>query len=494
MGTPGHPSLLRRAIGGIGGVARKLATLAILLLLAIVGLRAWQSTQGPPLRPWHTLAPVELDADAIRRGGWAKYVAAESRMFEQVHDGLQRKMNPSDRTPLNRYLDGGRASPLAYGRDWNRSFELAPAGAPRGVVVLLHGLTDSPYSMRSLAMVYRDHGFIALVPRLPGHGTVPAGLTREGRVEWEAAVDMAMAEATRRAGGRLPVHLVGYSNGGALATLHVMRRIARGEPSDVQRVVLLSPMIEVNAAARFAGIAAWPALLGRYARAAWLDLLPEFNAFKYNSFPVRAARESFLVTSELRTAIADVAAHGAMGKVPPILAFQSVVDDTVTASAVMTQLFDALPANGSELVLFDVNRSRAMEPILRESATAWSRDALAVSTRRYALTVLGAASEDDPTVVARSRAPGATEVQVQPTGLRYPPDIYSLSHIAVPFPADDPLYGNQRASRWALQLGTIAVRGERNTLAVSQDSLNRLSWNPFHAYMVERIEVFSDLR
>jgi len=32
------------------------------------------------------------------------------------------------------------------------------------------------------------------------------------------------------------------------------------------------------------------------------------------------------------------------------------------------------------------------------------------------------------------------------------------------------------------------VRGERNTLAVSQDSLNRLSWNPFHDDMATRIE------
>src|SRR4249919_932961 len=494
MGTPDDPSLFRRVIGGMGGLVRKIATLALLLLLAVVGVRAWQSTQGPPLRPWHTLAPVERDDDAIARDGWAAYVAAEARMFDQVHRDLQRKMAPADRTPLSRYLDGGRASPLAYGRDWNRSFELAPAGEPRGVVVLLHGMTDSPYSMRSLAEMYRAHGFVALVPRLPGHGTVPAGLTREGHVEWEATVEMAMGEATRRAGGRLPVHLVGYSNGGALAMLHVMRRIARGEPSDVQRVVLLSPMIEVNAFARYAGVAGWPALFGRYARAAWLDVLPEFNAFKYNSFPVRAARESFLVTSDLRTAIADVQARGAMPKVPPVLAFQSVVDDTVNAPAVMTQLFDLLPANGSELVLFDVNRTRYMAPILRESATAWSRDALDVPSRRYTLTVLGVAAEDDPTVMARTRAPGASNVQVQPTGLRYPPDVYSLSHIAVPFPPDDLLYGNQRSTRRILQLGTIAVRGERNTLAVSQDSLNRLSWNPFHAYMVERIEAFADLR
>jgi len=54
---------------------------------------------------------------------------------------------------------------------------LEPDGAPRGVVVLLHGLTDSPYSQRHIARLYRDRGFVALVIRLPGHGTVPAALT-----------------------------------------------------------------------------------------------------------------------------------------------------------------------------------------------------------------------------------------------------------------------------------------------------------------------------
>ena len=66
--------------------------------------------------------------------------------------------------------------------------------------------------------------------------------------------------------------------------------------------------------------------------------------------------------------------------------------------------------------------------------------------------------------------------------------MYSLSHVALPFPADDPLYGNQPSGLRVLQLGNVAVRGERNTLAVSQDSLNRLTWNPFYADMAARIE------
>ena len=48
--------------------------------------------------------------------------------------------------------------------------------------VFLHGLTDSPYSLRHLAALYRDRGFIALGIRLPAHGTVPAALSK---VTWD---------------------------------------------------------------------------------------------------------------------------------------------------------------------------------------------------------------------------------------------------------------------------------------------------------------------
>ena len=42
---------------------------------------------------------------------------------------------------------------------------------------------------------------------------------------------------------------------------------------------------------------------------------------------------------------------------PPILTFQSVVDFTVSTPAVISALYALLPANGSELVLFDLNRA-----------------------------------------------------------------------------------------------------------------------------------------
>src|SRR5688500_8737177 len=119
---PQRHVLLRRIAAGIGRLVRKSALAAAVVVLMLAGVRAYRSTEGPPLRPWHTIVPVELSADAITHGNWQAYVAAETRMFDQLHRSLQSELEPRDRTPLNRYRDASLVSPAAFGRDWNRSF------------------------------------------------------------------------------------------------------------------------------------------------------------------------------------------------------------------------------------------------------------------------------------------------------------------------------------------------------------------------------------
>jgi hypothetical protein len=80
--------------------------------------------------------------------------------------------------------------------------------------------------------------------------------------------------------------------------------------------------------------------------------------------------------------------------------------------------------------------------------------------------------------------------QVRPLGLSYPLGVYSLSHLALTFPVTDPLYGMQPddSEDFGVQLGTLAIRGERGLLIVSQDSLTRIASNPFFPYLLERVE------
>ena len=211
-------------------------------------------------------------------------------------------------------------------------------GEPVGAVVLLHGLSDSPYSLRHVARSYVEHGYAAVGMRLPGHGTVPAGLTRARWQDWRAATRLAMREARRLAGAGKPLHIVGYSNGGALAMQYALDAAADPTLDAPARVVLLSPMIGLTRFARYAGVAGWPALLPRFSKSAWLDIVPEFNPFKYNSFPVNAARQSYELTQRIDEQMAAAAKSGAIARLPPILAFQSVVDSTVAGEALVSTL------------------------------------------------------------------------------------------------------------------------------------------------------------
>ena len=66
----------------------------------------------------------------------------------------------------------------------------------------------------------------------------------------------------------------------------------------------------------------------------------------------------------------------------------------------------------------------------------------------------------------------------------------SLSHLAIPLPLSDPLYGVEpdTSEDYGANLGAMATRGERGTLIVSIDSLARMSSNPFFDYVMQRVE------
>src|SRR5262249_30918279 len=231
--------------------------------------------------------------------------------------------------------------------------------------VLLHGLTDSPYSIRHVAQPYRAAGWVAVAIRLPGHGTVPGGLTDVEWEDWRAATRLAVREATRRTGPALPLHLVGYSNGGALALQYALDAVDDATLARPERVVLISPMIGITRFARFAGIAGWPAIFPAFAKAAWLSVLPEFNPFKYNSFPINGARQTDRLTAVLQEQILRLGRENRLDRLPPVLTFQSVVDFTVSTRAIADALYQRLPPNGSELVLFDINRASKFDTLFR---------------------------------------------------------------------------------------------------------------------------------
>lgn len=471
----------------------RVALAAGLVLVTVLAVRAWDAWRAPPLKPWHTEAPRELDADDIDATDWAGWLAAEDAVFKELRDTLTRKLPPEDRLASNRYFPGSPMHAARLATDWNRSQLLAPAGTPRGAVVLLHGLTDSPYSLRHIAAHYRAHGFVAVSIRLPGHGTVPAALTRVRDDDWMAATRLAVRTARLLAGETAPLHVVGYSNGGALAVRYALDALDDATLPPPTRLVLISPMLGITSFARFAGVLGWPSVFPPFAKAAWLDVLPEYNPFKYNSFPVNAARQS----SRLARGVSDeLLARGKaarLARFPPVLTFQSALDATVLASAVVGTLYAQLPENGSELVLFDRNHAAATRDLIRPQHADAVSALLPAPPRRFAVTVVTNAAQGSGEVAVTTPA-GADSARTRPLASSYPAQMFSLSHVALPFPPHDALYGTAPSpdEDFGVHLGTLAVRGERGALIVGTETLMRASSNPFFDYLLERLDLTSD--
>jgi alpha-beta hydrolase superfamily lysophospholipase len=464
-----------------------IALIVSVVLITVLAVRAYDVHGGPSLQLWHTHVPHEMSRKEVSKADWAAYIAAENAVFDDVKREVTDKLEADVRVPGNRYYIDSPIYPGHFKQDWNRSYLLEPQGSPRGAVVLLHGLTDAPYSLRHIANLYQQRGYVVVAIRMPGHGTVPAGLTDVEWEDWLAATHLAVREARRRVPAPLPLQIVGFSNGGALALKYTLETLDDSQLPRPDRLVLIAPMIGVTELARFAGVFGWPKIFPAFAKAAWLDIVPEFNPFKYNSFPVNAASQSSLLTRNLQAHI--VREEGRLQQLPPILTFQSIVDYTVSTRSVVNSLYARLPDNGSELVLFDLNRYVKFGPLLRSGNHLQAERLLPPVPRNFRSTVITNAGSDTRDVKELSTAAHSDNEQRRALGLSFPADVFSLSHLALPFPLTDPLYGTQpdNSDDFGVNLGAMAIRGERGALIISQDALTRLTSNPFFPYMMERI-------
>ncbi|HEX8803860.1 MAG TPA: alpha/beta fold hydrolase, partial [Acidimicrobiales bacterium] len=85
-------------------------------------------------------------------------------------------------------------------------------GGPHGVLVV-HGFTGCPQSMRGLARAFAAAGFAVELPLLPGHGTSVDDLATTGWADWCAAAEAAYLDL---AAGCERMVVAGLSMGGAV--------------------------------------------------------------------------------------------------------------------------------------------------------------------------------------------------------------------------------------------------------------------------------------
>lgn len=162
---------------------------------------------------------------------------------------------------------------------------------PRGGLLLCHGFTGSPQSLRPWAEHHAALGWEVELPLLPGHGSTWQELASTRWEQWYCTVRSAALALSEETG---PIAIGGLSMGGALTLALAEDPDLRGR---IAAIVAVNPGMTLPAVARFAGVLGRivPTIPGIDSDVA----LPGASEEAYERTPLRAVaqlRELFAVT------------------------------------------------------------------------------------------------------------------------------------------------------------------------------------------------------
>jgi esterase/lipase len=335
-------------------------------LFAIWMFRVKPALDMPELRAWHQAGEKELlpnDELAV----FSKYLAAESSFIRTAY----RNAGSDTAATNNRYDSTSISSPYViakvsaaevskYGENGNASFSDRPSNGPiRGGVLLVHGLSDSPYHMRAVARIFAEQGFFVIALRLPGHGTIPGALVDVEWQQWYEAVKAGVNMVQNEIGDLNDAQLIlgGFSTGGALTLRYVLESASSDKLKTPNKLFLFSPAIAVPSEAKFADWHKTISWISGLEQFRWLEIKPEYDPYKYNSFPKNAGDQIYDLTQANWKLVEKLASDTQKHEmIPPIYAYQSLVDATVIPDR-LTDLFAKIGNDKCELMMFDLNRA-----------------------------------------------------------------------------------------------------------------------------------------
>jgi carboxylesterase len=189
-------------------------------------------------------------------------------------------------------------------------------GGRRVGVLLSHGFTGSPASMKPWGEALAAKGYAVEVPRLPGHGTTWQEMNKTTWADWYAEVTRAFDKLQAE---NDHVVVAGLSMGGALVL-----RLAADRPADVDGVILVNAAVATNRKDVLAlpvlkwVIPSFPGITNDIKK-------PDTEEFGYTKTPLKAAHSMMSNWKPLRADLAKVTA--------PILFFRSATDHVVDPSS-----------------------------------------------------------------------------------------------------------------------------------------------------------------
>ncbi|MGY1835493.1 alpha/beta hydrolase [Blastococcus sp. SYSU DS0510] len=252
-------------------------------------------------------------------------------------------------TPAPEVMPG--AEPFAFPRGDG------PEG--RTGVLLVHGFTGTPMSMRPWGEHLAAEGFAVRCPLLPGHGTRWQDCNASTHDQWTATVEAAFDEL---AAGCDRVFVAGLSMGGTLAT-----RLAQVRPDDVAGLLLVNPALLTRR---------WDAkLLPLLARVtpSWAPIAsdikkPGVTELAYPRLPIRAMMQLRGLWAATRADLARVTA--------PVIVFRSTEDHVVEPVNSTILLAGVASEDTTEVVLEDSYHVATLDndaPLIFRRSAEWIR-------------------------------------------------------------------------------------------------------------------------
>lgn len=172
-------------------------------------------------------------------------------------------------------------------------FEIKPAAECKQQnvgVLLLHGLSDSPYSLRSMGKALAERCLWVQAVLLPGHGTQAEDLIDVERDAWRQVTKVAIENFAAQTDS---LYVAGFSTGGALALDYV-----KEHKEMVSGLILFSPLLKINSSIDWLSPYLAPVLT-------WLDHEESDDYAKYASIPVPAIAQAYELAAEVRLGLEE---------------------------------------------------------------------------------------------------------------------------------------------------------------------------------------------
>ena len=215
---------------------------------------------------------------------------------------------------------------------------LKPNKQKKGVL-LIHGLSDSPYLMRDIGRHFLKNCYLVRSILLPGHATVPGDLQEVEVEDWVEATHFGINSFN---GLVDQLVIVGFSTGGALALDYVINETSQ---KSVDTLVLLSPALRINS--NFAFAASWLNRLGGlFSKLKWTDIADDDDFSKYESFALNGGAQIY----ELGQKLGRLDDSSKPVSIPMYIA--AAVEDTTIDTKATKTFFESRANNKSQLRLF----------------------------------------------------------------------------------------------------------------------------------------------